>query len=201
MSAGEFQKDSLGWQIHQLQQKLGEWWEWQMRQFNPHLPDITPPTWDQLSWTWQFIRGLMISLLIALIIWAGWRIWRLLRPYWRNLSRQTLNPVQHQNIKDLSSQEWLKRSQSYQQQGDYYQGCRCIYFAMLQRLHEIGLIPYPNTLTDGEYLDLILGLPQSDGCETLLKIHQQICFGNREASASLLATCEAAYRRIETINI
>ena len=42
----------------------------------------------------------------------------------------------------------------------------------------------------------ILELPQPDPYETLLITHQQLCFGQREASASLYARCHQACQEI-----
>lgn len=196
MATGEFEKDSLGWQLHQLQSRFSQWWEWQLGQFNPNLPDFNPSSWSGWSWVWELTKGVMICLLIALIIWAIWRIWRLISPYFANLKEQVTDLSQKLVQRELSVGEWLARSQKFQQKGDYYQACRCIYLAMLQRLHDTSIVPHQSSRTDGEYLYLILQLPQPEPLETLLNIHQQLCFGRIEPSSSLLATCQQAYQEI-----
>jgi hypothetical protein len=192
----EFARDNLGWQIQQLQQKVSQWWEWQFRQFNPDLPNIKTPDWDWLDFLWLTVKNIMIVLLVTLIIWAMWRIWLLLRPYFYDLQRQSFQRYQQAIQADISVGEWLERSQKYQRQGDYYQACRHIYLAMLQHLHERGLIPHQSSRTDGEYLELILRFPQPTAYQTLLDIHQRLCFGSQLASPSLLQTCQVAYQDI-----
>jgi hypothetical protein len=41
----------------------------------------------------------------------------------------------------LTIDKLLGRSQKFKQQGNYYQACRYLYLAMLQRLHDSGMIP------------------------------------------------------------
>jgi hypothetical protein len=198
MATGEFEKSNLGWQIQQLQQKIGQWWEWQLKQFNPDLPniDLNSPAWGWLEFLWFMIRGIMIIVLVLLIMWAIWRIWKLIRPYLYELQEQNFEKYQPSIHREFSIDELLKKSQQFQTQGDYYQACRYIYLAMLQQLQEQGVIPQQISRTDGEYLDLILQLPRPDPYETLLHIHEQLCFGSQTASASLLATCQNAYQDI-----
>lgn len=198
MANSEFEKSNLGWDIQQLQQKISQWWEWQLRQFNPDLPniDLNTPSWGWLQFLWFTVRSIMIVALVLLISWALWRLWKLLQPYLYELQEKTLEKYQQPIQREYSLDELLKRSQQFQIQGDYYQACRYIYLAMLQQLHERGTIPQQISRTDGEYLDLILQLPQPDPYETLLEIHQQLCFGDQTASPSLLATCQNAYQDI-----
>lgn len=198
MASGEFEKSNLGWQIQQLQQKISQWWEWQLRQFNLDLPnfDFESPSWRWLESFWAMIKFLSLGLLVVLVIGAIWRIWRLIRPYFYELKQRKLQQYQQLTPRELSLEELLRRSQKYQAQGDYYQACRCLYLAMLQKLDEQGLIPQQISRTDGEYLALILQLPRSEPYETLLHIHEQLCFASQRASPNLLATCQTAYQNI-----
>ncbi|NES73174.1 MAG: hypothetical protein F6K24_52295, partial [Okeania sp. SIO2D1] len=45
MSENSFEKDSLGWQFHKLQHKIGEWWELQTSQTTAKLPEVDLPSW------------------------------------------------------------------------------------------------------------------------------------------------------------
>ena len=51
--------------------------------------------------------------------------------------------------------------------------------------------------TDGEYLQLIQQLPQPAPYETVIAIHQQLYFGNAEASQSTFEQCQQAYQQIK----
>jgi hypothetical protein len=46
-----------------------------------------------------------------------------------------------------------------------------------------------------------MGLPSPEPYEILLDVHQQLCFGNREASPALLAECERAYEKIMNLAV
>lgn len=195
MATEPFQKDSIGWQIQQLQRQLGEWWEWQLRklQFNfPEAPKINTGDW---SLFWEIIKVVSFISLALLVFWAIWRVWQLIYP---SLLRQTqqLERTNNQPTTHLSIAGWLKRSQQYQQQGNYYQACYCIYMAMLQQLDEKNLIPQLSSRTDEEYRDIILQLPHPTPYETLLNIHQQLCFGDGKASPALLEECQQAYQEL-----
>ncbi|GBF81514.1 hypothetical protein [Aphanothece sacrum] len=43
----------------------------------------------------------------------------------------------------------------------------------------------------------ILGEPDPDPYETILIIHQKICFGNQNPTLSLLETCQQDYQKID----
>jgi len=79
----------------------------------------------------------------------------------------------------------------------YRQACRCLYMALLQRLDDAGTVVYQPSRTDGEYLQLIQQLPQPVPYETLIRIHEQLYFGNTEADASTFEQCQQAYQKIK----
>ncbi|MGB3204593.1 MAG: DUF4129 domain-containing protein, partial [Crinalium sp.] len=108
----------------------------------------------------------------------------------RNLDRQPTT------ISELTVSDWLKRSQTFQRQGNYAEACRCLYMAMLQQLNDSGIVPHQPSRTDGEYLQLIQDLPQYRSYETLLTTHQKACFGNTEIRAVEFEQCQQAYRAI-----
>ena len=45
MSENSFQKDNLGWQLQQLQQKISEWWEFHTSQIVPNISEKDLPSW------------------------------------------------------------------------------------------------------------------------------------------------------------
>ncbi|BFM39637.1 DUF4129 domain-containing protein [Synechocystis sp. LKSZ1] len=189
-----FEKNSWSWQVQQWQQNLGEWWEWQQSQWFHHLPSLNLPTpdWPE-EWGTLLVHalfGLLVALL-ALSLWWNRRFW--LRR-WQQL--QAVNFTLPELTPALTAAHWLKQAQQLQQSGNYYQACRCLYLAMLQHLHDQALILHAPDRTDEEYLLLVSTLPDPEPYETLLEIHQQLCFGQREASAHLYARCDQAYRHL-----
>lgn len=188
-----FEKQNLGWWLQQLQQRLGEWWELQQQKLFktalPALPNIKPPTnWD------IWLNNSLIFIFSALLFWL---IWRFRYVFIDALAKlQDLQLPSQPKPTMYSVADWVQRSRRYYDSGDYYQACRCLYFAMLQQLHETGLIPHQTSRTDEEYRLLILELPQPDPYERLLIIHQELCFGKRQASAQLVVDCQAAFKQI-----
>ncbi|GBF81512.1 DUF4129 domain-containing protein [Aphanothece sacrum] len=195
-----FKKDGLGWRLQQLQQRIGEWWELQLQKWNFKLPnpDLNPIA--NLSFLWEIIKGIFLILLVILILWLTWIIIKRWFPYFQLMLTQTHQSFQE--IQDKLSQEssvdkLFARSQKFQQQGNYYQACRYLYLAMLQRLNDSGMIPHQASMTNDEYQLLTSQLPDPDPYETILIIHQQICFGNQNPTLSLFETCQQAYQKID----
>jgi hypothetical protein len=197
MSTGSFEKNSLGWQVGQLRQRWEEWFELKTSQT---LPKISLPSWWD-SPILQIIAKVAFWIIVGLlVIWAGWQIWRLLRPYIYSLNNSLNQPADKGTktlANELSVTNWLQRSQKFQQQGNYREACRCLYMAMLQRLNDSGIAPHQTSRTDGQYLRLVQQLPQPQPYRTLLLIHQRLCFSNTEASSSMFEQCQQAYRDIE----
>ena len=202
MPAGSFEKTSLGWQFHQLQQRVGEWFELKFSQAidnSPKLPDWGLPPWLEkaLFWLAQVGAWLILALFLA---WVSLQLYQLLRPYWASLQFQTgqstAKPTQPQS-NELTVAAWLRRSQHYQQQGNYGEACRALYMAMLQRLNDANLAPHELSRTDGEYRQLIQSFPQPQPYQILIATHEQLCFGSAKISSEMFERCQQAYREIE----
>ncbi|MFW6359559.1 MAG: DUF4129 domain-containing protein [Chroococcales cyanobacterium] len=196
--ATEYQKESLGWQLRLLQQRLGEWWELKTSRIN--IPDIPGPSWlDSPIWG-VVARAFFWIALTVLICWVILQMMEMITPYlhqWKQqLNSSVANRTATTSFKDLSVGEWLRRSQKFQQQGNYREACFCLYQAMLQHLHSAGLIPHQSSRTDGEYLKLVQQLPQAQLYQTILMTHQQLCFSNIEASNAMFEECQQAYQAI-----
>lgn len=190
-----FKKDSLGWRLQQLQQRIGEWWELQLQKLNFKLPNTDLNPID--NW---FIKELFLILFLILILWLSWIIIKRWFPSFQLMLTQTNQSFQE--IQDKLSQEssvdkLFAKAQKFQQQGNYYQACRYLYLAMLQRLNDSGMITHQASRTNEEYLLLTSQLPDPDPYETILIIHQQICFGNQNPTLSLFETCQQAYQQID----
>ncbi len=202
MSNGSFEKDSLGWQLSQLQQRFGEWWELQLSRFSPNPSNASLPSWWNLPMIQMLAKATFWLILALLLTWIGLQIWRWLRPYLYSLTHSLNQPAQKVTqtpAQSLSVAGWLQRSQKFQQQGNYREACRALYMAMLQQLHDNGIAPHESSRTDGEYLKLVQQLPQPKPYRTLLMTHQQLCFSNTEASSADFEQCQQAYQEIEAL--
>ncbi|MEB3340403.1 DUF4129 domain-containing protein [Okeania sp.] len=199
MSENSFQKDSLGWQIQQIQQQISEWWELQIAKVDPDLPEIDLPSW------WDIFTILMIAKIVAWLIFAGLLSWlaikiiRIINPYFYHIRNSiNLTTKTRENLEtDLSITGWLNQSQKFQKLGNYGEAFRCLYMAMLQGLNDREIILHQSSRTDGEYLKLIQNLSQSQPYQKLFIIHQQLLFADLEISASMFQECQQAYQQIK----
>lgn len=196
MSMGSFEKNNLGWQLYQLRQRLGEWWELKTSQT---LSNMSLPSWITSPILEKVIKALFWGILGLLVTWLVWQLWQVLHPYLYNLKNQRsqLTNSATTSVRESSVADWLQRSQKFQQQGNYREACICLYRAMLQRLNDRGIAEHQPSRTDGEYLKVVQQLPQSNPYQTLLTIHQQLCFSRAEASPRMFEQCQQAYRDIE----
>lgn len=196
MSESSFEKTNLGWKLGQLQQQVQEWWELQTA---PNLPNINLPSWFDSPILRAIAQAAFWGILALLAVWMTWQIWQQLRFYIHRFQKQhqITDVSAQQTIKNLSVAEWWLRSQKLQQQGKYRQACRCLYMAVLQRLNDAGTAVHQPSRTDGEYLQLIEQLPQPAPYETVIRIHQQLYFGNVQADASTFEQCQQAYQQIK----
>lgn len=202
MSISSFEKDSLGWQLSQLGQKIGEWWELQTSRFSPDIPNASLPSW----WNWPIVETITKvvtwAMVVFLVIWVGWKLWRRFQPYFYSLTRrlnQPLTTATKTPAKELSIDSWLQKAQKFQQQDNYREACQCLYMAMLQRLNDKGIALTEPSRTDGEYLKLVRHLPKPKPYQILLMTHQRLCFSQAEASSSLFEKCQQAYQDIEAL--
>lgn len=198
MSMGSFEKNNLGWQLYQMRQRLGEWWELKTSQT---LSNMSLPSWITAPILEKIIKFIFWVILGLLVIWIVWQLWQLLYPYLYTLKNQRIqltNSATTAPVRELSVTDWWQRSQTFQQQGNYREACICLYRAMLQQLNDTGIAKHQASRTDGEYLKVVQQLPQPNPYQTLLTIHQQLCFSKTEASPRMFEQCQQAYRDIET---
>jgi hypothetical protein len=196
MAADSFDKNSLGWQLQQLEQRVGEWIEARFSQ-NPTLPQT--PNWSFPSW---LLEVTFWAIVLSVTLWLGWQLVRLLAPY---LTRSRAQDKRGRIRKSASADEertvasWIRQMHEFQRQGNYREACRALYMAMLQRLNDTKLVPHQFSRTDGEYSQVVQQLPQSQAYQTLIQAHEQLCFGNGAISADLFQRCQRAYQEIERV--
>jgi len=195
MSAPDYEKTNLGWQLSQLQRQLGEWLEFQ---FNRGQLNPSPSSYQQPLWLENLLNVLVWFVGILLLAWLGWWLWGELRPYFYSRSRNISRHSQAKNLdQDLSMAGWVEKSQDYYRQGNYREACRCLYFAMLQHLHNSSIALHKLSRTDGEYRQLVeLSQPATRAYETLIATHEQLCFSNQDILPEDYQQCHQAYQQL-----
>ncbi len=198
MSDTVFKQNSLGWRSHLLQQRIEEWWEFQLNRLADNAPDIPGLDLDE-QWIRLLVKVLLWSITAAILVWLTWQLWLLFRPYvrtWQKQQQQSRQLSAQQTVRELSIDEWLERSQDFQKQRDYRQAIFCLYQAMLQHLSDRDMIPNSSSRTDREYLKLIQQSQISplQSYQLLLNTHEQLCFTKRDADESLWQQCQQAFQ-------
>ena len=194
-----FENNNLGWQLYQLQQRIAEWWELQNTKFAGSVLELPWPAWFNSPLVEIIAKIIFWLLVCGLLVWIIGQIRRWFRFYLRQIRpiKQTAYSIGKTSVKELLVDDWLAQAQQLQQQGNYGGACQCLYMAMLQKLHERGIALHQGSRTDGEYWQIIEQLAYSQPYQQLLMTHQELCFGNLQASLSLWKTCQQAYREIE----
>lgn len=201
MTANSFEKTNINWQLRMLQQQVAQWWELQTDQFKNNLSHAPLPFGldnldiETLWLITKILGGLGLAFLLFKIVQGAWQR---LSPY---LYRFQLQNPTHQLLSkntqsELTVATWLKRSQKFQQTGNYRDACLCLYKAMLQQLNDRGIIPDEPSRTDGEYLRLTQTFPDSQAYRTLLLIHQELCFNQADISQTDFEQCQNAYQHL-----
>ena len=182
-----FQKTSWSWQLEQLQQRWGEWLQ---AKLTGVFPKQNLPAW--------LISAMTYLLWFLLLAGLTWIIYQMVDFFWqkRGRRRQVSSPVAL-SLKAKTIAELLAQSQQFQLQHNYSEACRCLYLAMLQRLHDASLIPHQNSRTDREYAELLKQLPTLQNSTVLLRTHEQLQFADRSISAAGFDSCQEAYNQME----
>ena len=203
MSAGTFEKNSLGWQLRQLQQQIGEWWEFQTSKINLNPPDDSFLSGLDFELIWNVLKIFAWLLLAIIFCFLGVQLVRLLTPYvyyLNNLGESAATQLTNKPVKNFSVSQWLEKAKKSQKQGNYREACRCLYMAALQGLNDKGIIPHQQSRTDGEYLELIRDLSLAKPYQKILQTHEQLLFGNLDVSQSTFEECQQAYQQIDKNN-
>jgi hypothetical protein len=193
-------KNSLSWQLYQLQQRFDEWWEVNTWQWGENIPDVDLFSWLDNQLAEITARVLFWVIVAFLLSWIAIQLVRLLTKYsyaLKNRYNRSIIETRPRAIPTLSVNNWLKQAHYFQQQGNYREAIWSLYMAMLQKLHDTGVAPHQLSRTDGEYLQIIQQLPHFMPYQTLLITHQQLLFGNQEASPAMWEQCQQAYGQIE----
>ena len=193
-----FEENNWSWQLQQWGQQFGEWWELQTQGWGRNLSKFTLPDWLKNlglpAWIYQLILWICLGIIL---LWLSWQFIRFGIPYLQKIAGKSL-PLANSTAKSkqLKAQKWLQRSQKFQAQGNYTEACRCLYFALLQHLDEVGMIPQQDSRTDREYRQLVTPLPDDSLYQILINTHEELCFGLQTISPEKLTQCHQA---LETI--
>lgn len=196
MASGTYEKNSLDWQLYLWQQQLNEWLEHLFNQNRDNLPSFDWQLPDPLQ------KALFWMMVVGAFTWIGWQLYKLLRPYWISWQRKrSLQPLFSvaTPTSPLSLADWLHRSRTAQQQGNYREACRALYMAALQQLNDLHLIQQDPSRTDGEYLNLMQTLVASQPYQILVQTHERLCFSNTPISNETFDQCWQAYQQIEAM--
>jgi Domain of unknown function (DUF4129) len=197
MSAKSFDKTSFGWQIQQMQQRVGEWIE---VTFSPALSKAVNSLGFP-EWLWDILVVIGWVILAFVVAWLALQIYRQLRPYIESLifpirDRQKSTLTEDKSL-SYTVAEWLQQAQKLRSQGNYSEACRALYMALLQRLAEAELIPAQISRTDREYLKLMAKIPSCQSCKLLVATHEQIWFSDASISSETFERCQQAYQDVD----
>ncbi|QLE56842.1 DUF4129 domain-containing protein [Nostoc sp. TCL26-01] len=199
MSTDSFENSSWSWQFSQLQQQVGEWLEYQSYRLEKVLPDL-PPLGKISPWLANLLHLLawvLLGLFLAIVI---WRLWVVFSPYIYSWLAGNGNFPSYRTktlAEDLTVTRWLERSQELYRQGNYREACRCLYLAILQHLHDTKTILHKSSRTDAEYLQLLQSSTTPiQPYETVMTIHEQLCFSDGEILPENYQQCRQAYQEI-----
>jgi len=193
--ASEFRRTSPGWVFQREVRRAGEWLNLVLfrgdRRLEDYIPDWTISDWLLQTVFWAFT--------VTLAVWAGWQLYRLLAPY---INQRLLANAEYVAVGTTTPEvltpveEWLRRSHTAQQQGNYREACRALYMAALQKLSDADLIRQQSSRTDGEYLALLAQLPQAHPYTALVQVHEHLCFSDRPITAETYQQCQRAFQEI-----
>ncbi len=202
MPLATFEKTNIPWQVQQSGQRLGEWVELKISEIR--FPNVKGPNWQfpDFSISPRFWEVLFWVMVLAFVTWVVIKLYPLLAPYWttwREGEAATLRLAP--TVPDRPVSVWLQQAQQFQQQGNYPEACRALYWAMLQHLNDAKIAPHELSRTDGEYRRLLTGQAYPRAYGTLLAAHEQLCFGGVALNAEDFNRCQRAYREIEGVGI
>jgi Domain of unknown function (DUF4129) len=171
MSAKSFDKTSFGWQIQQLQQRVGEWLE---VKFSPALSKAVNSLGFP-EWVWDILVKIGWLILAFVMAWLGLQIYRQLRPYLESL----MFPIRDRQKSTVTVDKSL------------------LYTALLLRLSDAEIVPAQASRTDREYLKLIAKIPSCQPSKLLIATHEQIRFSDASISSETYELCQQAYQDVD----
>jgi hypothetical protein len=199
MASDRFEKNSIGWQLQQIKQSVGEAIEQFLANLRlnpqPPKPNEKPPNidWNWLSY-WRYFLVTVVVLL--LVVWLVWWLGPIVRGAMARWQRE--GPMEPGTVVPMrSAGSLLQDARDYSGQGNYREACRALYLATLQQLNDRKILPHQLSRTDGEYARMVERLNTAQAHQTILNIHEQITFRPGTVDAATFQACEQAYGAID----
>jgi hypothetical protein len=194
--------DQINWQLSRLSRRVAEALEYFLTQLlNSPRQETQASVPD---WLEPLARGLMLLLAIVLLLLLA-RLLQSLWQRWRGKRRQAGTGLPLLRTRPQRVQDWLERARQYQAEGDYANGCRALYMALLIHLDAGGWLRQDQARTDREYLRSLeslwaLGQRPSHLRQSFYDIfqtHEQLCYADQEIAAAAFERCQSAYFELE----
>ncbi len=185
--ASPYESTSFDWQVHLLQQRLQEWWEFTIDRINlPAIDGIQVSPWSIQVLLWLGLGGMGVFLGLRLTRWGQNQRWDWWHWYPRTTSITNIQP----------SKSWLEQAEALAKAGNYTEAVRCLYFSLLEYLQiRWGITPLASR-TDGEYRHLTRHLAPQESYDLLWRGHERICFRPDTVSQEQWQTYWQAYQRV-----
>ncbi len=183
--------------MQQWRRNVVEWLEAQWRGVDPPPPSTEPPS---LDWLERLVDTLFWIIVISFSAWILWRFLGWFIPFYQARQRDLGEQVSLEaptKMRSLSAAQYLRHAQNRANQGDYREACRLIYLALLQKLDQRDRIPQDESRTDGEYLIILRQFSRFQPYQTVVQIHERLCFSDATISEQEFQACQRAYQEIE----
>jgi hypothetical protein len=197
MASDRFEKNSIGWQLQQVKQSVGEAIEQFLSNLrlnpNPSKPQSPPNIdWNWLAY-WRYF--LMTVVILILVVWLVWWLWPIVRGAMARQREESMEPGTV--VPTRSASLLLQDARDYSGRGNYREACRALYLATLQQLNDRKILPHQLSRTDGEYARMVEPLNTAKAHQAILNIHEQITFRPGSVDAATFEACEQAYGTID----
>jgi hypothetical protein len=201
MASDRFEKNSIGWQLQQMKQSVGE----AIEQFLSNLrPNPQPPNPNakpsNIDWNWlSYWRYFLVTVVILLlVVWLVWWLGPIVRGAIERWQQREVPEGAGPQVPTRSASLLLQDARDYGAHGNYREACRALYLATLQQLNDRKILQHQLSRTDGEYARMVEPLNTAKAHRTILNIHEQITFRPGQAvDAATFKACEQAYGAID----
>jgi Domain of unknown function (DUF4129) len=199
MASDRFEKNSIGWQLQQVKQSVGEAIEQFLSnlRFNPKTPKPQAPPNIDLNWLSYWRYFLVAVVVLLLVAWLVWWLGPMVRGAVARWQQREVLLESGPQVPTRSASLLIQDARDYGAQGNYREACRALYLATLQQLNDRKILQHQLSRTDGEYARMVEPLNAAKAHQTILNIHEQITFRPGPVDAATFKACEQAYGAID----
>ncbi|NJM49414.1 MAG: DUF4129 domain-containing protein [Alkalinema sp. RU_4_3] len=200
MASVRFEKNSIGWQLQQVKQSVGEAIEQFLSNLrlnpNPPKPNAKP---TNIDWNWlAYWRYFLVTVVVLLlVVWLVWWLGPIVRGAVGRWQARENPQGPGPQVPTRSAGLLIQDARDYGARGNYREACRALYLATLQQLNDRKILQHQLSRTDGEYGRLVEPLNTAEAHRTILNIHEQITFRPGPVDAATFKACEQAYGEID----